>query len=504
MGRFEANIAVTPGASSGAGRQLIKAGKRWLYWFHRWLGVITCVLCVMWFLSGLVMLYVPFPSWKDEERVAHLPAVAVGRVAVTPDDALAAAGVRRLPGTFRLEMLGDAPVYRIVADGAHAAVSALTGRPIREVSAEEAQRHVESAFPQARVRLAETLDYDQWTVTRRFDPHRPLYRFALEDGLGTSVYVSSKTGEIVQNATRNERFWNWLGAIPHWIYFSPIRKDQELWRQSVMWLSGPLVIGAITGLWIGILRLRLRRPYSRGRVSPYRGWMKWHHVGGLVGGLFLTAWIASGWLSVNPFKLFARTQLSDVQRMAYAGWTEGSAYGITTAAIAEAGAGGATDISFAWVGGNSYVVARNPDGIALADAQSGQPVTIDDAALVQAARGVLPSASVVAAERLTEEELYWYSHHNKRPLPVVKVRFDDPSATWLFLDPATGAIAGLSDRSARTYRWLFNFLHDYDLPVLLRNQPARDLIVWILSIAGLVVSVSGVVIGWRTLTRRSA
>jgi cytochrome b subunit of formate dehydrogenase len=40
--------------------------------------------------------------------------------------------------------------------------------------------------------------------------------------------------------------------------------------------------------------------------------------------------------------------------------------------------------------------------------------------------------------------------------------------------------------------------------VLLRNQPARDIIVWVLSIAGLVVSVSGVVIGWRTLTRRSA
>ncbi len=49
----------------------------------------------------------------------------------------------------------------------------------------------------------------------------------------------------------------------------------------------PLIIGAITGLWIGILRLRVRRPYARGRMTPYRGWMKWHHVGGLIGGVFL-------------------------------------------------------------------------------------------------------------------------------------------------------------------------------------------------------------------------
>ncbi len=87
-----------------------KDRKRWLYWIHRWLGVVTCLLCVMWFLSGLVMLYVPFPSWSDEERIASLPRIAVERIAVTPDEALTKAGVRALPTTFRLEMLADDPV----------------------------------------------------------------------------------------------------------------------------------------------------------------------------------------------------------------------------------------------------------------------------------------------------------------------------------------------------------------------------------------------------------
>ncbi len=147
------------------------------------------------------------------------------------------------------------------------------------------------------------------------------------------------------------------------------------------------------------------------------------------------------------------------------------------------------------------MVARSPAGVVLAEASTGSPVKLADDVLIEAARRVLPAASVVEAHRLTEETLYWYSHHNKRALPVIKVSFGDPSATWLYLDPATGSIAGLSDRSSRTYRWLFNFVHDYDLPVLLRNQPARDILVWVLSIAGLVVSVSGVVIGWRTIAR---
>jgi hypothetical protein len=81
------------------------------------------------------------------------------------------------------------------------------------------------------------------------------------------------------------------------------------------------------------------------------------------------------------------------------------------------------------------------------------------------------------------------------------VQFDDADRSWLFIDPATGELAGLSDSGARTYRWLFNFLHDYDLPILLRNPPARDILVWLLSIAGLVISVSGVVAGWRALAR---
>lgn len=46
---------------------------------------------------------------------------------------------------------------------------------------------------------------------------RPLHRIAIDDGRGTELYVSAKTGEIMRDTHRAERFWNWLGSVPHWL-----------------------------------------------------------------------------------------------------------------------------------------------------------------------------------------------------------------------------------------------------------------------------------------------
>jgi len=48
-------------------------------------------------------------------------------------------------------------------------------------------------------------------------------------------------------------------------------------------------------------------------------------------------------------------------------------------------------------------------------------------------------------------------------------------------------------------RWLFSFLHSWDLPPLLRTGPWRDAVLILLSMGGLALSVTGVVIGLRRL-----
>ena len=82
---------------------------------------------------------------------------------------------------------------------------------------------------------------------------------------------------------------------------------------------------------------------------------------------------------------------------------------------------------------------------------------------------------------------------------MLRATFDDEAQTWFHISPVTGDILGRSDSSRRTYRWLFNALHSLDFKLLLMHRPAWDIVVWLLSILGIIVSISGVVIGWRHL-----
>lgn len=481
----------------------LKIGRKWLYLVHRWIGVGSCLLITVWFLSGLVMMYVPYPSLTEAERLAAGAPIDWRAVRIAPEAAMRRAGLGAFPERLRLEMRAGEPVYNIVGDAGRASVSARDGRMIDKVDARTASR-IGATFAHAAVRRVDTVEQDQWTVAGGFDAHRPLHRLAIADAAGTTLYVSSTTGEVVQATNARERFWNWLGAVPHWIYFTSLRADAPLWRQVILWTSGVGLVGAVTGLWIGVLRLHLKKRYHhlgavRASVTPYRGWMKWHHVGGLVTGLTLTTWVFSGWLSVNPFDWFARTAPDPAALVRYAGADAPlfpAGLGRIAAATPEA-----REVRFIWVAGRPLVVASDPRGRQVLDGRTGAPARLAAEALTERARTLMPEARLDSAALLTREDIYWYGHHGEVRLPVLRVRFADPEHTWFHIDAATGEVLGVLDDSGRGERWLFNFLHDFDLPLLLQRRPLWDLAVWPLMLGGLVISVSGVVIGWRRLVR---
>ena len=477
-------------------RALLKRGKHWLYLAHRWLGILTCLLLVTWFVSGLVMMYVGFPSLTEAERRGGLPRLAWDRVVVTPSEALEAAGQPRFPRDLRLAMLDGDPVYRIVGwDGGHATVLASGRRLITGIDPGQALAIARHDRRATRPRLLGEIDRDQWSVTARYDPLRPFHLIALGDPEDTRLYVSARTGEVALDTTRRERFWNWFGAIPHWIYLTPLRAQAALWRDVVLWVSGVAVAGAVTGLWVGLLRVRLRQRYASGSVSPYRGWAAWHHVGGLVGGLTLLTFVASGWLSMNPNRWFGARTPSQAMVERYAGVTE-ARWGQDLAVLRAAACPVAVVAGLGWLGGEPRAFLACQYG----STSAGAAPTI--AGLVKAAGRLLPDATIREAVLLTEEDAYWYSHHQQRRLPVLRVKFSDADATWFHLDPETGEVLNRADRSARTYRWLFNAPHSLDFRLLVQNRPAWDAVLWLLSAAGLIISASGVVIGWKRLGLR--
>jgi len=482
-------------------RALIRKGRRWLYVIHRWVGIATCLLFAMWFVSGVVMMYVAFPQLTDRERLAALPQIAWNQVRVAPDRAMAIAGVAHYPRDLRLVMLDDKPIYRLSDwDGTRKTISAVDGHLIDGITPEQslaiASHHPSARHPQ----LISTITRNQWSVTAHYDSLRPLFLVSLGDEDGTELYVSARTGELALDTTRRERIWNWLGSIPHWIYPTVLRQDGAAWRQVVLWVSGVCLVVAVSGFWIGILRLRFRQRYGRGAVTPYRGWMAWHHIAGLIGGIFVLTWMFSGWLSLNPGEYFAARNPTRDMAVRYAGHDMPQ----IAATRPSMPAPGAVEARFVWLGGRPLMVLTDRDGREItADPASGVATTLSDDEIFAAAGHLLPNAAITTHLRLSQFDAYWYPHHSERLLPVLRVAFDDAAESWYYIDPRTGDVLGRTDHSRRTYRWLFNALHSLDFPLLLRHRPAWDIVAILLSLIGMIVSTSGIVIGWRRLRRRS-
>lgn len=480
---------------------LWKAMKRWLYVFHRWTGILLCLLFLIWFLSGLVMLYVSFPSLRAPERVAMASPVDWRQVRVGPDRALARLNQPDFPAEMRLGMIGGEPLYIFVTSGGRRAVSARTGAEILSVDARRAGR-IASAMIDARVASIDPVDHDQWVVTRAYKALAPFWRVRMADGAATGLYVSQHTGEVVQNTTARERFWNWLGAVPHWIYFETLRVFQEPWRQIVLWTSGIGMLGAMAGFWIGILRIRLKRRYKSGSVSPYRGWMKWHHLAGMAGGLFLITWIFSGWLSMSPWGGLRDSAHRDAPSL-YAG-ARPRFPATDLPALARSGLG-VREVRFTWLGGQPVITLWGDGPVRLLDGSDARPVMLDRRRVLGMADHAMTGARLVSVEQLDRPDRYWYSmgdpRDDSRPLPVLRLKFDDPAQTWLHIDPVTGALLGQVGSGGRSYRWLFHALHSLDFPWLLIWPPMRHVILWLLSTAGILISLSSIVIGWRRLVR---
>jgi hypothetical protein len=102
---------------------------------------------------------------------------------------------------------------------------------------------------------------------------------------------------------------------------------------------------------------------------------------------------------------------------------------------------------------------------------------------------------------LDEYDGYYYARG--APLPVVRVKFDDPAETWYYFDLMTYAIVGQSHRLGRIERWLFNGLHSLDFSFWYYRRPLWDVGMILLCAGALATSGIGMYLGIRRLLGRA-
>jgi hypothetical protein len=483
---------------------IVGSWKRQLHLWHRWLGIALGLLVLLWFGSGIVMMYVPYPSLTEQERMALLAPIDARQVRIDAWRAWqvarpapagpAAAGV---PDEVRLTTVAGRPAYHFKAGGHWRSVWADSGQ-LLQVTPALAMDSARTAAPGARTMSAELIDIDQWSFGRLQD-HRPLYRVNADDAAGSVLYISSRSGELVRDTTRSERAWNWAGSIIHWIYFTPLRTHGQPWRQVVMWTSGAALLLVMLGMVLGIQRLRLRQRYAGGRRSPYRGWQAWHHWLGLGVGTLMMTWLFSGWLSVTPFDWLASPGVTAQDRLAFAGGPlERDDLSISMADIV-ARDPDVLELEWRRVNGRLYLSALSRTRRQLRDARTGMAASIPQARLLDAVRALRPATSLRAMTLLTSEDNYHYSHHSTAVLPALRAQFALADETTFYVDPAQGELVGYADRKSKWNRWLFSGLHQLDF---IGSRPLWDVLVIVLCLLGGTATLAGVVLGWRRLRKQ--
>ncbi|WP_431202376.1 PepSY domain-containing protein [Bradyrhizobium betae] len=459
---------------------------------HRWLGIAFCLLFAMWFATGIVMHFVPFPSLTEAERFARLAPVGGSLVTMSAHDAVVAseiADARRV----RLIRRSDGPVYIVSGPSRVRAFRALDGTDASVTSSEVAlaiaREHARRrGLDVAGAAILTRADYDQWSVPNGFDRHRPLFRVALGDAAGTEVYVSSLTGEVVLDTTRSERGWNWAGSVLHWIYPTVLRSNWALWDGAVWTLSLLALIAAVLGAVLGLARLRLR---GRQLSSPYRGWHALHHVIGLVATAFVLTWIFSGWLSMDHGRLFSRGELTTAE----AGVIDVSPDWTTAASLDRMPISSAAR-EVEWFAFDGKINRRERLGLdkqALVRPANGESEFLS--ALEVGNLMTRVAAGCGAPSSLAGDDDY-PAHSIIARAPVYRSRCGD---LWFDIDGADGRVLQRLDASRRAYRWVYSALHTFDFPVLLAHPQLRDVLIVGLCALGLAFSVTGIVIGWRRL-----
>jgi len=430
------------------------------------------------------------PSLTPDLRLQRMPDLNLDAVKLSPSAALEKALFDGTPARATLLTVMGRPAYRFSSRGS-VILFADTGEVLDQVGQKQALQ-IASAFtglPVTSLRyVGEITEPDQWTFEDA--GALPMHKVIVDDDRHTNLYISEESAEVQVLTTRGTRALAWFAAIPHWMYFAPLRSRGPVWRQTVIWTSGVGAILACLGLILAFTQYRVR----------YSGWMRWHYISGVAFGVFSLTWVFSGLLSMEPFFWASGGGTGNrIPQALRGGPLELNAFEKLPPARA-----GLKEIEFVRVQDNSYYVTHSANSDpALVSARSlelrTEPFPTDS--LLERIRSGNPNVPIADWVLLSTYDAYYHATERKPPLPVLRVKFADADATWFYVDPRMGRVVGRFTRRERLQRWIYHGFHSLDFNFWYYQGAVWTSVMVALNLGGTVLSLIGVVIGVRRVFR---
>lgn len=468
---------------------------------HSITGSLLSLMFVIWFLSGIVLLFQGFPHASRKDRFTQLKTFQPAQF-----DSLQAPSPK-FKGTTTLELAYGEPVYRVKRGRkAQNVFNATTLQPITSFSKEQAQS-LATDFAKSTVKnITLQKDLSQWIPWSYYKPILPFYKCTMNDKEHSVLYISKKTGAIIQRTTLKTRLFAWIGAIPHWIYLVQLRRYVDAWSWLIILLASIGVVVSISGIVVGIYRKKKKG------ITPYKKfWLKWHHWFGYFFGVFVFTFILSGLFSMIsvPNWMVGVNGKESVKIK----WNQrakiDTEHNITPSEIVQAleKKEGIRKIEWQTVFNTpTYFIYYN-------DYQRAEIYHLKNNKVVKAPRFTIAEIQEKAnklypqlAPKVIVQEKYdsYYSASAMYylPEPAYKIELNDANKTWLYINPNTGKRIRKLDKNSRFRRWIYRGLHTFNFPYLKKHNMLRIVILIIISIFGLIISISGLVLSKRFFKRK--
>lgn len=468
---------------------------------HRVLGSVLAILFVMWFATGFVMIYHNFPKMQDSlQRKGLLP------IQVSADSLQI--GLSRLPqgrpDSLVLRMISPTNFVFVYSKDGQTVLYPNQGKVRSSYTIGEIDLYAQRAI-QAPITEVDTLwNLDRWIPYDKHKAQMPILVYHYNDGKGSEMYVSKVTGEGVQFSTSKDRFYAWVGAIPHWLYILDLRFYRDTWANVVIVLSGLGALMCLSGLILGVVAYvkRYRKKGDFRSMYP-KGFFRWHHVMGFFFGIFVFTFSFSGMMSLQKIPQWLQTthrpELADlVQDRSLK--RQPSEFPLSLVELMEQLKG--TDIrrvAFRQWGDKPYYQVLTADSTIFVDASGDRvaPLNLSEQE-VRAWIERLHPGEEYSLDVMTEYDNYYIHKKQNLPLPVFHIQVKDADKTSYYIEPKTGSVRYFN-ANTRMRKWTYQALHSFTIKGLVGHSFWWNLLMFTAMIGGSIVSVTGIVLAYRYL-----
>ena len=455
-----------------------------------------------WFISGIVLIFEGFPHASSKERFEHLSTFSESQLT----NLLAPS--KDWKGKVDLEIVDGKPVYRLYTGRKAQQVYDATNLAVITKFSKEYARNLSESFLNSKVKEIKYItDVDQWIPWAYYKPLLPIYKCYMSDEKHIVLYVSEKTGSIVQQTNRANRWAARCGAIPHWIYFKNIRTQKGLWVNLVIVLSAIGILVSISGIIAGFIRLVKRKGFTPYKKFDY----KWHHITGLFFGLFVFTFILSGFFSlakVPDWMVFVEKkenkEIEWNQKLDLSIHPTNTPLKIWDSLTQK---DGVRKISWKTIHNTPhyfvyYTNHQIPEVYVCKEGAIEPQTSYEISEIEEIARRNCSNTAFEVSVQEKYDNYYRSSAMYHLPEPAYKIEFQDSANTWLYINPSTGEEVKRYNKNTRLRRWLYQGLHKFNIQFLVKEADwFRKLLLVLLSLGGIAVCLTGVWISKKWLKR---